>query len=135
MRCRDGCRRRLQQRGGRSLRQAWRWSAAAASVSQPCKARRQAGLARSPIIAVDRVASKLALARRCGASEVVDASATDPVSAVRELTNGRGADFTFEVVGRSSTIRQAFDMTRRAGTCTIVGAGSFEDPVEFARCS
>jgi S-(hydroxymethyl)glutathione dehydrogenase/alcohol dehydrogenase len=85
----------------------------------------------SPIIAVDRVASKLALARRCGASEVVDASATDPVSAVREITNGRGADFTFEVVGRSSTIRQAFDMTRRAGTCTIVGAGSFEDPVEF----
>jgi S-(hydroxymethyl)glutathione dehydrogenase/alcohol dehydrogenase len=85
----------------------------------------------SPIIAVDRVASKLALARRCGASEVVDASATDPVAAVREITGGRGADFTFEVVGRSDTIRQAYEMTRRAGVCTIVGAGSFEDPVQF----
>jgi S-(hydroxymethyl)glutathione dehydrogenase/alcohol dehydrogenase len=85
----------------------------------------------APIIAVDRIASKLALARRCGASEVVDASATDPVSAVRELTGGRGADYVFEVVGRSDTIRQAFDMTRRAGTCTIVGAGSFEDMVQF----
>jgi len=85
----------------------------------------------APIIAVDRVASKLALARRCGATEVVDASVTDAVSAVKEITSGRGADFTFEVVGRSQTIRQAFDMTRRAGTCTIVGAGSFTDMVEF----
>ena len=85
----------------------------------------------APIIAVDRVASKLDLARSCGATEVVDASATDAVAAVRDLTDGRGADYAFEVVGRSDTIRQAFDMTRRAGTCTIVGAGSFTDMVEF----
>jgi S-(hydroxymethyl)glutathione dehydrogenase/alcohol dehydrogenase len=84
-----------------------------------------------PIVAVDRVPSKLALARRCGATEVVDASATDAVPAVRELTGGRGVDYAFEVVGRSETIRQAFDMTRRAGTCIIVGAGSFEDMVQF----
>jgi S-(hydroxymethyl)glutathione dehydrogenase/alcohol dehydrogenase len=85
----------------------------------------------APIIAVDRVASKLELARHSGASEVVDASVTDAVAAVRELTGGRGVDYAFEVVGRSDTIRTAFDMTRRAGTCTIVGAGSFTDMVEF----
>jgi S-(hydroxymethyl)glutathione dehydrogenase/alcohol dehydrogenase len=85
----------------------------------------------SPIVAVDRVAAKLELARRCGATDVVDASATDPVAAVRECTGGRGADHAFEVVGRSQTIRQAFDMTRRAGTCTIVGAGGFDDMVSF----
>ena len=85
----------------------------------------------TPIIAVDRVASKLALARGSGATDVVDASETDAVSAVRDLTGGRGVDYAFEVVGRSATIRQAFDMTRRAGTCTIVGAGSFDDMVEF----
>jgi S-(hydroxymethyl)glutathione dehydrogenase/alcohol dehydrogenase len=85
----------------------------------------------APIIAVDRVASKLELARASGATEVVDASSTDAVQAVRDLTNGRGADYAIEVVGRSSTIRQAFDMTRRAGTVTIVGAGSFTDMVEF----
>jgi S-(hydroxymethyl)glutathione dehydrogenase/alcohol dehydrogenase len=84
-----------------------------------------------PIIAVDTAASKFALARRCGATEVVDAGATDPVAAVRDLTGGRGADFTFEVVGRSATIRASFEMTRRAGTCTVVGAGSFTDMVEF----
>ena len=68
---------------------------------------------------------------QCGATEVVDASSVDAVGGVRELTDGRGADYAFEVVGRSGTIRQAFEATRRAGTCTIVGAGSFTDMVEF----
>ncbi len=85
----------------------------------------------SPIIAVDRVASKLALARISGATDVVDAAAGDPVSAVRDLTEGRGVDYAFEVVGRSSTIEQAFAMTRRAGTCTVVGAGAFDDMTQF----
>jgi S-(hydroxymethyl)glutathione dehydrogenase/alcohol dehydrogenase len=84
-----------------------------------------------PIVAVDRVAAKLDLARVSGATDVVDASAADPVAAVKDATDGRGADYTFEVVGRSDTIRQAYDMARRAGTVTIVGAGSFSDSVEF----
>jgi S-(hydroxymethyl)glutathione dehydrogenase/alcohol dehydrogenase len=90
---------------------------------------RLAGAAK--IIGVDRAPSKLALARASGATETVDASAGDAVDAVRSLTDGRGPDYTFEVVGLSATIRQAFDMTRRAGTVTIVGAGRFDDPVEF----
>ena len=85
----------------------------------------------APIIAVDNVASKLELARVSGATEVVDSSSTDAVQAVRDLTQGRGVDYAIEVVGRSSTIRQAYDMTRRAGTVTIVGAGRFDDMVEF----
>ena len=85
----------------------------------------------SKIIGVDRVASKLKLATESGATDTVDASESDPVEAVRALTDRRGTDYTFEVVGLSSTIRQAFDMTRRAGLVTIVGAGRFDDPVEF----
>jgi S-(hydroxymethyl)glutathione dehydrogenase/alcohol dehydrogenase len=85
----------------------------------------------SPIIAIDRVAAKFELAKQCGATDVVDASTTDPAAAVRELTEGRGADYVFEVVGRSDTIEAAFDMTRSAGTCTIVGAGSFTDMAQF----
>src|SRR5262249_57093857 len=81
----------------------------------------------SPLIAVDRVASKLDLARACGATDVVDASSVDAVAAVRELTAGRGADHAIEVVGTSATIRQAFDMARRAGTVTVGGGGRFGD--------
>jgi S-(hydroxymethyl)glutathione dehydrogenase/alcohol dehydrogenase len=85
----------------------------------------------SSIIAIDRVPAKFDLAKRCGATEVVDASTADAAAAVRDLTEGRGADYVFEVVGRSDTIESAFDMTRSAGTCTIVGAGSFTDMAQF----
>jgi S-(hydroxymethyl)glutathione dehydrogenase/alcohol dehydrogenase len=87
----------------------------------------------SRIIAVERLEAKLDLARSLGATDVVDASSDskDAVQAVRDLTNGRGADYTFEVVGISATIEQAFAMTRRGGTCVLVGAGSPTDLVRF----
>jgi len=83
------------------------------------------------IVAVDRVPAKLETARALGATAVVDASATDPVEAVRELTGGRGVDYGFEVVGRAETIRGTFAMTRRGGTTVVVGAGSPSEPVSF----
>jgi S-(hydroxymethyl)glutathione dehydrogenase/alcohol dehydrogenase len=83
------------------------------------------------IIAIDRVAAKFDFAKRCGATDVVDSSVTNAPAAVRDLTEGRGADYVFEVVGRSDTIEAAFEMTRSAGTCTIVGAGSFTDMARF----
>ena len=85
----------------------------------------------SPIIGVDRVPSKLEFARALGATHVVDASAVDPVEAVRALTDGRGVDYGFEVVGVSAAIRSAFAMTRRGGTTVLVGAGSPSDQVTF----
>jgi S-(hydroxymethyl)glutathione dehydrogenase / alcohol dehydrogenase len=85
----------------------------------------------SKIIGVDRLATKFELAKSLGATDVVDASDGDPVEAMKALTSGRGADFTFEVVGISQTIKQAFAMTRRGGTTVLVGAGSQTDEVTF----
>ena len=85
----------------------------------------------SAVVAVDRVAAKLDLARTLGATAAVDASAGDPVEAVRALTGGRGVDYAFEVVGRAEAIRAAFAMTRRGGTAVVVGAGSPAEPVSF----
>lgn len=87
------------------------------------------------IIAVDRVPAKAALARSNGATEVVDASAHDPVEAVRELTGGRGVDHAIEVVGASATIAQAYAMACRGGTVTVVGAGAADDQVTFPALS
>lgn len=86
----------------------------------------------SVIVAVDPVADKLAMAKAMGATAAVDASGGDPAAAVRELTGGRGADYAFEVVGRSETIRTTFSMARRGGTVVLVGAGSPEDKVSFS---
>ncbi|MHB8341375.1 MAG: Zn-dependent alcohol dehydrogenase [Mycobacteriales bacterium] len=82
------------------------------------------------IIAVDLDAAKLDLAGELGATDAVLAT-EDVVAAVRERTGGRGADYTFEVIGRSDTIGMAWRCARRGGRVTVVGAGRFDDPVSL----
>ena len=72
------------------------------------------------IIAIDRVKSKLDLATTFGATDVVDASAVDPVMAVLELTGG-GVDYSFEAIGLTATAQQAFAMLGKGGTATVIG--------------
>jgi S-(hydroxymethyl)glutathione dehydrogenase/alcohol dehydrogenase len=56
-----------------------------------------------------------------GATHVVDASQTDDVvGEVKELTGG-GVDYSFEAIGRSATVRQAFDMLATGGVATVIG--------------
>lgn len=73
------------------------------------------------VIAVDVDDEKLALARALGASDVVNATATDPVAAVRELTGGRGPDLVFEAIGRPQTVRQATEAVADGGRVVLVG--------------
>lgn len=73
------------------------------------------------VIAVDRVASKLDLATKMGATDVVNASETnDPVAIVQELTGG-GVHHAIEAIGLKETAEQAFRMIKRGGTATIIG--------------
>lgn len=72
------------------------------------------------IIAVDLAADKLELARSFGATDVVDASAGDPVAAVLELT-GVGADHAFEMIGLPATSLQTLRMTRTGGDAYLIG--------------
>jgi S-(hydroxymethyl)glutathione dehydrogenase / alcohol dehydrogenase len=72
------------------------------------------------IIAVDMQKTKLDLARKFGATDVVNAKDNDPVAAVQEITGG-GAHYTFEAIGLKQTAEQAFQMLRRGGTATIIG--------------
>ena len=76
------------------------------------------------VIAVDVDARKLDLARSFGATEAVDASAEDPVEAIRRLTDGFGADVVIEAVGRPETYRQAFLARDHAGVLVQVGVPS-----------
>jgi S-(hydroxymethyl)mycothiol dehydrogenase len=90
---------------------------------------RLAGAAR--IIAVDIDDRKLAKARELGATHTVDATRTDPVEAVRELTGGFGADVVIEAVGRPETYRQAFYARDLAGTVVLVGVPTPEMKLEL----
>jgi S-(hydroxymethyl)glutathione dehydrogenase/alcohol dehydrogenase len=84
------------------------------------------------VIAIDTVESRRASALSLGATHAIDPLAGDPVEAVKALTGGRGADFVFEVVGRSATILMAHQATRRGGTTCIVGAARPDDMVELS---
>ncbi|MBO0729932.1 MAG: S-(hydroxymethyl)mycothiol dehydrogenase [Acidimicrobiaceae bacterium] len=73
------------------------------------------------VVAVDIDTRKLSWAREFGATHTVDASQTDPVEAIRDLTGGFGVDVAIEAVGRPETYRQAFFARDLAGTLVQVG--------------
>jgi S-(hydroxymethyl)mycothiol dehydrogenase len=73
------------------------------------------------VIAVDVDDRKLEWARGFGATHTVNSSVTDAVEAIKELTDGFGADVVVEAVGRPETYRQAFFARDLAGTLVQVG--------------
>jgi S-(hydroxymethyl)glutathione dehydrogenase / alcohol dehydrogenase len=89
------------------------------------------------IIAVDQFESKLAMARRLGATHTVDSSAADPVKAIQEITTGKsadagdameqlmspggGVDYAFEAVGLKKLAEMCFECIKPGGTATIIG--------------
>jgi len=76
------------------------------------------------IVAVDVAPEKLDAALTLGATDVVDASAGDPVACLRELTGGAGVDFAFSAIGAAAGLAQAVRMCAYAGTATLVGVPS-----------
>ncbi|MFH8987107.1 Zn-dependent alcohol dehydrogenase [Streptomyces sp. NPDC017940] len=81
------------------------------------------------IVAVDPVASRREAALRFGATRAV--APEDLADARRGVTADEGFDYVFEVVGKSSTARTAYEATRRGGTLCVVGAGAMDDHVRF----
>src|SRR6266568_6634928 len=73
------------------------------------------------IIAIDMNETKLQMAKEFGATATINASQGDPVSQVMSMTDERGADVAFEVIGLEKTIDQAITMTRRGGQAILVG--------------
>jgi S-(hydroxymethyl)glutathione dehydrogenase/alcohol dehydrogenase len=86
----------------------------------------------SQIVAIDRVAAKLNVARSIGATDAIlaadDAAAT--VEALRDLTHG-GPDFVFEAIGRPSTVELAIAALPVGGTAVLVGMTPVGDRAAF----
>ena len=73
------------------------------------------------IIAVDPEEEKLALARRLGADHTINPSTRDVKEEVLRLTDQRGADVAFEVVGKTEGVTAAIHSVRKGATVTLVG--------------
>jgi S-(hydroxymethyl)glutathione dehydrogenase/alcohol dehydrogenase len=82
------------------------------------------------IVAVDMVEQKLEWAKQFGATHAVTPDKLGQLTG--QLTGGSGFDYAFEVVGRSDTIRAAYDATKRGGMTVVVGVGRAEDMVSFS---
>ncbi len=73
------------------------------------------------IVVVDLSEDRLALARGQGATETM-IGGPDTVERIVELTDGFGADYTFEATGNVAVMRQAVESARMGwGLCTVAG--------------
>jgi len=81
-----------------------------------------------PVIAIDIDPAKLQVAKRVGATHVVDARAGDVVDRVLGLSDG-GVPWMIDAVGRPETMRQAVECLRPAGRLVAVGLSSVDATV------
>jgi len=80
------------------------------------------------VCAVDIDDGKLAHAKKLGADLVVNAKTSDPVAAVKKGTDG-GAHGVLITAPSLSAFKQGVGMTRKHGTCVLVGLPPGEFPV------
>lgn len=86
----------------------------------------------STIVAIDPVTTRRTASLSVGATHAVDPAAQDPIAQVRELTSGRGADYTFEAVGHPGLMAQAHEMARPEGTVVLIGMPDFSETLTLS---
>jgi 2-desacetyl-2-hydroxyethyl bacteriochlorophyllide A dehydrogenase len=73
------------------------------------------------IFAIDNNARKLASAQKYGAENIFDPSENNLEEKIKNLTNSRGADISFEAVGKNETVNLAINIVRKGGTVVLIG--------------
>jgi L-iditol 2-dehydrogenase len=75
----------------------------------------------SKVIAVDINPKRLKLAKTAGADHTFQSTEKNLVEEIITLTNDRGADISFEAVGKSESVGIAIDILRKGGLSVLVG--------------
>ncbi len=83
------------------------------------------------VVVSDVSNARLEVARSLGVTRTLNPNEEDVLSAVRELTGGRGADVTFEAVGISATVAQSVAGVKDGGTVVWVGNNARTVEVEM----
>jgi S-(hydroxymethyl)glutathione dehydrogenase / alcohol dehydrogenase len=83
------------------------------------------------IVCVDVAPERLELARGQGATDVL-MGGEHAVAQVLEMTDGFGADYTFEATGNVAVMRQAVEAARMGwGLCTVCGVAGRGDTLDI----
>lgn len=85
------------------------------------------------IIMVDLDDNRLDVARRFGATDVINSTAGDPVAAVKALTEGRGVDTAVEAVGLPATFELCQDLVAPGGIIANVGVHGVKADLHLER--
>ena len=86
----------------------------------------------APIIVIGNNKKKLDIAKYMGADFVLNIKENlDLVKEVKQITEGRGADYVVEAVGSPSTYEQAFSIVRPGGTIGAFGITTYEDTIKI----
>jgi D-arabinose 1-dehydrogenase-like Zn-dependent alcohol dehydrogenase len=75
------------------------------------------------VVALDTHPDRVEFARRLGADEAFQSGLDGGVNAVREVTDGQGADIVFDFVGEHGTPDTSMQMLHRGGTYSQIGYG------------
>jgi L-iditol 2-dehydrogenase len=75
----------------------------------------------STIFATDLLPNRLKMARKLGAVHAINPREKDPVKIIKQITNGRGVDVTFEAAGKQETIEHSLDAVKIGGRVAIIG--------------
>ena len=86
------------------------------------------------ITVIDIDDARLNLAKKFGATDVINSAKEDPAPLVRDKSHGRGADVVFEAVGISATIQTAISCTRVGGSVVMVGNLAAKVDLPLQRC-
>jgi S-(hydroxymethyl)glutathione dehydrogenase/alcohol dehydrogenase len=84
------------------------------------------------IVAIDISDDNLRLASAFGATHTLNSRQSDVVKTLKEITNGRGVEFVFEVVGLPELMAQGIEMLARGGALILVGAAARDAQLSFA---
>jgi threonine dehydrogenase-like Zn-dependent dehydrogenase len=86
----------------------------------------------APVIVIGNNKKRLQIAKDMGADYVFNIhDGIDPVAEVKKLTNGRGADYVIEAVGKPETYEQAWEMLRPGGTLSAFGITGADDYIKI----
>src|SRR5271163_2133000 len=89
-------------------------------------------LGAQPVILTGTRDNRLQIGKTLGADYVINVKKRDPVAAVRELTNGKGADYLLECSGAPDAVNEAAQMVNRGGRICLAAFPREPVPVDLA---
>ena len=83
------------------------------------------------IISIEPLSWRRELGLSYGVDQAIDVVGDVAVDAVKDMTDGLGADLVIEAVGSTETLSQAFHFVRDEGNVVLFGLPESESPVPF----